>query len=75
MVRLYASFVFLAFSLLVSLPNSHAQILVNNYSGAVTGYGFTESFNEYYATSAPIANPTATGNAGQVDLGFLYGKL
>ena len=70
MFRSYTNFVFLAFSLLVSLPSSHAQILVNDYSGAVTGYGFTESFNEYYATSAPIANPTATGNAGQVDVGF-----
>lgn len=70
MVRSYANFVFLAVSLLVSLPSSHAQLLVNDYSGAVTGYGFTESFNEYYATSAPIPNPTATGNAGQVDVGF-----
>ena len=70
MVRSYVNFVFLAVSLLVSLPSSHAQLLVNDYSGAVTGYGFTESFNEYYATSSPTANPTATGNPGQVDVGF-----
>lgn len=70
MVRSFANIVFLAVSLLVSLTSSHAQLLVNDYSGAVTGYGFTESFNEYYATSSPTANPTTTGNAGQVDIGF-----
>lgn len=70
MFRSYTNFVFLAFSLLVSLHSSHAQLLVNDYSGAVTGYGFTDTFTTYYATSSPIANPTATGNAGQVDGGF-----
>ena len=70
MVRSYANFVFLAVSLLVSLPSSHAQRLVNDYSGAVTGYGFTESLDANYATSSPTPNPTATGNAGQVDVGF-----
>ena len=70
MVRSYTNFVFLAFSLFVSLPSSHAQLLVNDYSGTVSGNGFTDTFTTYYATSSPIANPTATGNAGQVDVGF-----
>jgi hypothetical protein len=70
MIKSYANFVFLAVSIFVSLPNSHAQILVNDYSGAVTGYGFTENLSDYYAVSSPTANPTATGIAGQVDVGF-----
>jgi MYXO-CTERM domain-containing protein len=70
MDRSFASFVFGAFLLFASLPSSHAQILVNDYSGAVTGYGFTESFSDYYAESSPTTNPTASGNLGQVDLGF-----
>jgi hypothetical protein len=43
---------------------------VNDYSGGVTGFYFTETINDYYASSLPTANPTATGNAGQIDVGY-----
>lgn len=55
---------------LIALPSSHAQVLVNGYNGGVTGYGFTETFNAYYAASRPAANPSATGNLGQIDMGY-----
>jgi len=47
-----------------------ASTLVNDFSGTVVGYGFTSSFADYYAMSFPSASPTATGNAGQVDVGY-----
>jgi hypothetical protein len=55
---------------LIALPSSHAQVLVNDYSGGVTGYGFTETFNNAYASSGPAADPTANGNLGQVEVGY-----
>ena len=57
-------------TLLISLPSSHAQVLVNDYSGGVTGFYFTQTINDYYAFSLPTANPTATGNPGQIDMGY-----
>ena len=57
-------------AVLILSPSSHAQVLVNDYSGGVTGFYFTETINDYYASSLPIANPSATGNAGQIDVGF-----
>ena len=47
-----------------------ASTLVNDFSGTAVGYGFTSSFADYYAMSFPSASPTATGNAGQVDVGY-----
>ena len=47
-----------------------ASTLVNDFSGTVVGYGFTSSFADYYAMSFPSASPTATGNTGQVDVGY-----
>jgi PEP-CTERM motif len=55
---------------LIALPSSHAQVLVNDYSGGVTGFYFTQTINDIYASSLPTANPTATGNAGQIDVGY-----
>ena len=47
-----------------------ASTLVNDFSGTAVGYGFTSSFADYYAMSFPSASPNATGNAGQVDVGY-----
>lgn len=57
-------------TLLISLPSSHAQLLVNDYSGGVTGFYFTQTINDYYASSLPTANPNVTGNLGQIDKGY-----
>ncbi|NBN99748.1 MAG: hypothetical protein EBV19_11000, partial [Flavobacteriia bacterium] len=48
----------------------NAATLVNDFSGTVVGYGFTSSFADFSAMSSPSASPTATGNAGQVDVGY-----
>jgi len=61
---------FAILAVLILSPSSHAQVLVNDYSGGVTGFYFTETINDNYASSLPTANPTATGNAGQIDVGF-----
>lgn len=49
---------------------SKAAVLVNDFSGAVSGYNFTDSLNDYYGNSAPSAHPGVIGLPGQVDLGF-----
>jgi len=48
----------------------HAAVLVNDFSGAVSGYVFTETLNDYYGSGGPSASPNALGVAGQVDKGF-----
>ena len=61
----------LVFASLATILNSaKAATLVNDFSGTVTGYYFTDSFADYYAMSSPSASPTATGSAGQVDVGY-----
>lgn len=47
-----------------------AATLVNDFTGAVTGYNFTSSFADAFAMSSPTASPASTGNPGQVDTGF-----
>jgi len=47
-----------------------ASTLVNDFSGTAVGYGFTSSFADMYAMSFPSASPSATGNTGQVDVGY-----
>lgn len=65
--RIGAAFLIAAFGFLNA---GKASTLVNDFSGTVVGYGFTSSFADYYAMSSPSASPTATGNAGQVDIGY-----
>lgn len=61
----------LVFASLATILNSaKAATLVNDFSGTVTGFNFTDSFADFYAMSSPSASPTATGNAGQVDVGY-----
>ena len=69
-VKLSFVFVIALSSVLSFVSAVRAATLVNDFSGTVTGYGFTSSFADYYAMSSPSASPTATGNAGQVDVGY-----
>ena len=57
-------------ALLGLLESIKAATLVNDFSGTAVGYGFTSSFADMYAMSFPSASPTATGNAGRVDVGY-----
>ena len=65
--KLFLCFVAALLGLLESIK---AATLVNDFSGTAVGYGFTSSFANYYAMSFPSASPNATGNAGQVDVGY-----
>lgn len=47
-----------------------AAVLVNDFSGAVSGYVFTETINDFYGSGGPSASPNALGVAGLVDKGF-----
>jgi len=49
---------------------AEAVTLVNDFSGPVSGYVFTENLNEFYGSGGPSASPNALGVAGQVDKGF-----
>ena len=58
---------------LISLSQvSHAATLVNDFSGPITGYAFTEnpSSDTNYYTSTATHVPTASGLPGQVDQGY-----
>ena len=58
---------------LISLSQvSHAATLVNDFSGSITGYAFTEnpSSDTNYYTSTATHVPTASGLPGQVDQGY-----
>ena len=54
----------------VGLFSSYGATLVNDFSGVVTGYEFTDSGANYYSMSSPSASPNATSAPGQVDQGF-----
>ena len=63
----------LLLSALLSLVSSlHSATLVNDFSGGVSGYAFTEnpSSDTNYYTSAATQSATATALPGQVDIGF-----
>ena len=62
--------VFCLVMMAVLVSPAKAATLVNDFSGAVSGYGFTDPLAAFYAMSSPSASPTATGNAGQVDVGY-----
>lgn len=51
-------------------PLAQAAVLVNDFSGTVTGYTFTENISDYYGSGGPSASPNALGVAGLVDKGF-----
>jgi len=48
----------------------HSATLVNDFSGPVSGYNFTDSINDYYAFSSPAAFPAVFSGFNQVDVGF-----
>jgi hypothetical protein len=54
----------------LTLANLHCATSINDFSGTITGYNFTENLSDYYGSSAPSAFPSANNLPGQVDIGY-----
>lgn len=53
-----------------SSANLHSATLINDFSGTIGGYNFTDNLNDYYGSSSPSAFPLTSNQAGQVDVGY-----
>jgi hypothetical protein len=54
----------------MSLTSLQSSTLINDFSGTITGYNFTEDLNDFYGLSTPSAFPSANNLPGQVDIGY-----
>ena len=69
-MRIHSVFALFFVSFATISGSAKAATLINDFSGTVTGYNFTDSLADYYAMSSPSASPAATGALGQVDVGY-----